>query len=79
MSSGFSFRRLDRKVGCWVELDIPYDSTELAYHYYMNQTEDAMAEIDRWVVQNNLGRRQAFALWQLNDEKALTMFLLKWE
>ena len=46
MSSGFCFRRLDRKVGCWVELDIPYDSTELAYHYYMNQTEDAMAEIE---------------------------------
>ena len=78
MSKRFRFNRLERKVGSWVELDIPYDFTELAHHYYMNQTEEAMTEINNWVVQNDLGRRKAFGLWQLNDESALTMFLLKW-
>lgn len=78
MSSNLHFRRLDRKVGCWIELDIPYDSTELAYHYYMNQTEDDMAAIDLWVIQNDLGSRKSFAMWQLHDEAALALFLLKW-
>ena len=67
---------LDRKVGRWVKIDTPYESTDLAHHYYM--TEDDMVKIDRWVLQHDLGRRQSFDMWQLNDDHALTMFLLKW-
>ena len=78
MSQKFKINLLDRKVGRWVEIENPYDSTELAHHYYMNMTEEAMVEIDRWVLQHDLGRRQAFAMWQLHDDKSLTMFLLKW-
>jgi hypothetical protein len=74
----YKINLLNRKVGRWVEIENPYDSTELAHHYYMNMTEEAMVEIDRWVLQHDLGRRQAFAMWQLHDDKSLTMFLLKW-
>jgi hypothetical protein len=67
---------LDRKVGRWIQLDSPYDSTDLAHHYYMSEND--MIEIDRWVLQHDLGRRQSFDMWQLHDDRALTMFLLKW-
>jgi hypothetical protein len=67
---------LDRKVGRWIQLDSPYDSTDLAHHYYMSEND--MIEIDRWVLQHDLGRRQSFDMWQLHDDKSLTMFLLKW-
>lgn len=78
MNKKFKIHVLNRKVGRWVEIENPYDSTELAHHYYMNMTEETMVEIDRWVLQHDLGRRQAFAMWQLHDDKSLTMFLLKW-
>jgi hypothetical protein len=67
---------LDRKVGRWIQLDSPYDSTDLAHHHYMSEND--MIEIDRWVLQHDLGRRQSFDMWQLHDDKSLTMFLLKW-
>jgi hypothetical protein len=67
---------LDRKVGRWIQIDSPYDSTDLAHHYYMSEND--MIEIDRWVLQHDLGRRQSFDMWQLHDDKSLTMFLLKW-
>ena len=67
---------LDRKVGRWIQIDSPYDSTDLAHHYYMSEND--MIEIDRWVLQHDLGRRQSFDMWQLHDDRALTMFLLKW-
>jgi hypothetical protein len=63
-------------VGRWIQLDSPYDSTDLAHHYYMSEND--MIEIDRWVLQHDLGRRQSFDMWQLHDDKSLTMFLLKW-
>ena len=78
MKLKYKIQVLDRKVGCWVEINNPYDPTELAHHYHMNMTEDAMIEIDQWVLQHDLGRRKAFAMWQLHDDRALTMFLLKW-
>jgi hypothetical protein len=70
---------LDRKVGRWIQIDNnPYDPTELAHHYHMTMDEESMLEIDRWVLQHDLGRRQSFDMWQLHDDKSLTMFLLKW-
>ena len=75
MSRRYKVLVLDRKVGRWVQIDNPYDPTDLGHHYYM--TEDAMVEIDRWVLQHDLGRRQSFDMWQLHDDRALTMFLLK--
>ena len=76
MNRKFKIHLLDRKVGRWIQLDSPYDSTDLAHHYYMSEND--MIEIDQWVLQHDLGRRQAFAMWQLHDDKSLTMFLLKW-
>jgi hypothetical protein len=76
MSRRFKINKLDRKVGCWVELDNPYDSTDLGHYYYM--TEEAMLEIDNWVRQHNLGTRKSFAMWHLKNEAALSLFLLKW-
>lgn len=79
MSRRYKVLVLDRKVGRWIKIDNnPYDPTELAHHYHMNMTEEDMVEIDRWVLQHDLGRRQSFDMWQLNDDRALTMFLLKW-
>ena len=78
MNKKFKIHVLDRKVGRWVEIENPYDSTELAHHYYMNMTEETMVEIDQWVLQHDLGRRQSFDMWQLHDDRALTIFLLKW-
>lgn len=76
MNKKFKVLILDRKVGRWIQLDSPYDSTDLAHHYYMSEND--MIEIDRWVLQHDLGRRQSFDMWQLHDDRALTMFLLKW-
>ena len=76
MSRRYKVLVLDRKVGRWIQLDSPYDSTDLAHHYYMSEND--MIEIDRWVLQHDLGRRQSFDMWQLHDDKSLTMFLLKW-
>lgn len=78
MSDRFKVIGIDQKNGYWIQFKNPYDSTDLAHHYYMNETEDEMTEIDKWVLQHDLGRRQGFAIWQLNDEKAMSMFLLKW-
>ena len=76
MNRKFKIHLLDRKVGRWIQLDSPYDSTDLAHHYYMSEND--MIEIDQWVLQHDLGRRQSFDMWQLHDDKSLTMFLLKW-
>ena len=76
MNRKFKIHLLDRKVGRWIQLDSPYDSTDLAHHYYMSEND--MIEIDQWVLQHDLGRRQSFDMWQLHDDRALTIFLLKW-
>ncbi len=76
MNRKYKIILLERKVGHWVQLDNPYDSTELAYHYFM--TEYDMTNIERWVEENNLGKRMAFAMWQLKSQEAVTAFMLKW-
>ncbi len=55
------------KKGYWVELHSP----DLL-------VEDVMIEIDRWVVENKLGKRMAFNMWKLKNEKACNWFLLRW-
>jgi len=55
------------KKGYWVELHSP----DLLY-------EDAMIEIDRWVIKNELGRRMAFNMWKLKNEKSRNWFILRW-
>jgi hypothetical protein len=54
------------KRGYWVELHSP------------NLYEDTMIEVDQWVVENQLGRRMAFNMWKLKNEKARNWFILRW-
>ena len=35
-------------------------------------------EIDQWVVSSKVGRRIAWDMWQLKNNEAVTMFMLKW-
>lgn len=35
-------------------------------------------EIDQWVVSSKLGRRIAWDMWQLKNNEAVTMFMLRW-
>jgi hypothetical protein len=56
----------DRK-GYWVELHSPHLLHELK-----------MIEIDLWVKENRLGKRMAFNMWKLKNEKARNWFILKW-
>jgi hypothetical protein len=35
-------------------------------------------EIDEWVVSSKMGRRIAWDMWQLKNNEAVTMFMLKW-
>lgn len=65
--------RIDRpegKKGHWVVLYHP--NGRAAGH------EQAMLEIDAWVRELNLGKRMAFNMWKLKNEKARNWFILKW-
>jgi hypothetical protein len=55
------------KKGYWVELHSP----DLMY-------EIKMIEVDQWVVENRLGRRMAFNMWKLKNEKSRNWFILRW-
>ena len=35
-------------------------------------------EIDEWVVSSKAGHRIAWDMWQLKNNEAVTMFMLKW-
>jgi hypothetical protein len=35
-------------------------------------------EIDQWVVSSKAGHRIAWDMWQLKNNEAVTMFMLKW-
>ncbi len=35
-------------------------------------------EIDEWVISSKMGRRIAWDMWQLKNNEAVTMFMLKW-
>ena len=35
-------------------------------------------EIDEWVVLSKIGRRIAWDMWQLKNNEAVTMFMLRW-
>ena len=37
-----------------------------------------LAMIDAWVNEHELGRRTSYDHWELNNNSAVTMFLLKW-
>lgn len=76
MNRKYKIILLERKVGHWVQLDNPYDSTDQAHYYFMTETD--MVEVEHWVEENNLGKRMAFAMWQLKSQEAVTAFMLKW-
>ena len=57
----------EKGKGFWVELSSP----DLL-------TEQVMLEIDQWVEQNKLGKRMAFNMWKMKNQKARTWFILKW-
>jgi hypothetical protein len=63
----FKIKIPEGKKGYWVELHSP------DYLY-----EGTMIEIDRWVVENRLGRRMAFNMWKLKNEKSRNWFILRW-
>ena len=73
MSKKYTIHIPTRKVGNWVEVDqnTVFDSG------YDSGTAD-MIEIDQWVLQHDLGRRQSFCLWKLDSPDAVTAFILKW-
>ena len=35
-------------------------------------------EINEWVVSSKVGRRIAWDMWQLKNNEAVTMFMLRW-
>jgi hypothetical protein len=45
---------------------------------YLNVTEEDLVEIAHWVVDRELGHRVSHNTWKLNNNEAVTMFLLKW-
>ncbi len=57
----------EHKKGYWVELHSPDSMYEVT-----------MIEVDLWVVENRLGKRMAFNMWKLKNEKARNWFILKW-
>lgn len=59
-----------------VRFNNPYDSTDLAYYYYL--TEEEMEYVDQWLHQNELGSRRTYSSFQLKGPKELDIFLLKW-
>jgi hypothetical protein len=65
----YTIHILTRKVGHWVEVD--------QQTVFASGTAD-MIEIDRWVLQHDLGRRQSFSMWSLDSPDAVTAFILKW-
>jgi hypothetical protein len=40
--------------------------------------DEEMLAVDQWVVENRLGRRMAFNMWKLKNEKACNWFVLRW-
>jgi len=55
------------KNGYWVEL-----------HSSSLMNESMMIQVDNWVRNNNLGKRMAFNMWKLKNEKCRNWFILKW-
>ena len=47
--------------------------------YYEELTLADTELIDNWVVKCELGRRIAWDQWQLNNDHAISLFLLKWK
>ena len=41
-------------------------------------TEEDTTRIDNWVNECELGKRVSYNMWKLNNNEAVTMFLLKW-
>ena len=57
------------KSGHWVEVEISEPSAP---------TSVCLLEVDRWVLQHDLGRRQSYTMWRMNNADAVTAFILKW-
>ena len=41
-------------------------------------TEEDVMTIDTWVIERELGKRVSYNMWKLNNNEAVTMFLLTW-
>lgn len=59
------------KSGHWVEV-------ELAHNWPDVSTIMFLSEIDKWILQHDLGRRQSYTMWRMNNADAVTAFILKW-
>lgn len=53
--------------GYWVEL-----------HSSTLMNESMMIKVDNWVRNNNLGKRMAFNMWKLKNERSRNWFILRW-
>ena len=58
---------IPNKKGHWVEI-----------HSSSLMNESAMITVDKWVRNNNLGKRMAFNMWKLKNQASLNWFILKW-
>jgi hypothetical protein len=58
----------------WVQLNSPDTHADP----FSGLHEAHMVEIDRWVVEHELGVRMSFNQWKLKDSAALLVFRLRW-
>jgi hypothetical protein len=58
----------------WVQLNSPDTDTDP----FAGLREEHMVEIDRWVVEHQLGVRKSFNQWRLKDSTAVLVFRLRW-
>lgn len=57
---------------------IKVSRTTMFAGYYQEIDTNEADIITEWVTQCQIGRRIAWDQWQLNNDDAVTMFLLKW-
>jgi hypothetical protein len=48
------------------------------FNEYYDISEATLMEIAHWVAAHELGHRTSYNHWKLNNQEAVTMFLLRW-
>lgn len=56
----------------------PHGSNDIDEYSFNSLHSYETKIINDWITENNAGYRLSWQTWQLNDDKSLSLFLLKW-
>lgn len=62
----------------WVEITVGFDTEVFQEPLFTVPDESQLREIHVWCTENQCGRRMSYDQFVFNNEKELSMFMLRW-